>query len=140
MKLEVLSYNDIERKESVKKDHKKEVLVRILNLLSKRIEIAYSLGRKEIYLEIPEMIFGYPAYRLSFVTLYMNKQLQNLGYKTSILGRGLLHVSWRKIDTSVKVIEVKKNIKISNQPDLELETLSNLKKTANNLRKKYTSK
>jgi hypothetical protein len=139
MKLDVLSFEEIERKDAEKRERKKEVLIRILNLLSKKISIAYSMGRKETIVEIPEMIFGYPSYRISFVTVYMNKQLQNLGYSTSILGPGLVHVSW--------VVHNVKNIKINErrkktiaEPDPELHALANLKKTANQLRKKYISK
>jgi len=142
MKLDVLSFEDLERKEAAKREIKKEVLIRILNLLSKKIHIAYSLGKKETILEIPEMMFGYPSYKLSFVTIYMRKQLENLGYSTSILGAGLLHTSWRVVN--VKNIEIKKQkqrrVQEKNHVDTDLDSLANLKKTANLLRNKYVSK
>lgn len=139
MKLDVLSFEDIERKNAEKRNIKKEVLIRILNLLSKKISIAYSMGKKETILEIPEMIFGYPSYSLYFVTVFMNKQLQNLGYATSILGVGLIHVSW--VSHNVKNIKLgEKKRKVAIEPDSDLSALANLKKTAEQLRKKYISK
>ena len=121
---------------SEKRELKKEVLIRILNSLCKKISFAYSLGKDEILVQIPEMIFGYPTYKLSFVTLYMNRQLQNLGYSTSIMGTGLINISWKVHKT--KEIVVKKKIKTIHVE--ELDSLANLKKTANQIRKKYISK
>jgi hypothetical protein len=140
MKLDVISAEDLDRKEAIKREFKKEVLIKILNLLSKKISIAYSLGRKETIVEIPEMIFGYPSYKLSFVTMYMHKQLQNLGYTVSIMGRGMLFVSWRV--NNVKNIEIRKHRTREKQTPVEtdLDSLANLKKTANLLRNKYVSK
>jgi hypothetical protein len=136
MKLEIVSAEDLERMNSEKRELKKEVLIRILNSLCKKISFAYSLGKDEILVQIPEMIFGYPTYKLSFVTLYMNRQLQNLGYSTSIMGTGLINISWKVHKT--KEIVVKKKIKTIHVE--ELDSLANLKKTANQIRKKYISK
>ena len=136
MKLEIVSAEDLERMNSEKRELKKEVLIRILNSLCKKISFAYSLGKDELLVQIPEMIFGYPTYKLSFVTLYMNRQLQNLGYSTSIMGTGLINISWKVHKT--KEIVVKKKIKTIHVE--ELDSLANLKKTANQIRKKYISK
>lgn len=119
---------------SEKRELKKEVLIRILNSLCKKISFAYSLGKDEILVQIPEMIFGYPTYKLSFVTLYMNRQLQNLGYSTSIMGTGLINISW-KVHKTKEILVKKKTIHVE-----ELDSLANLKKTANQIRKKYISK
>jgi hypothetical protein len=133
MKLDILSFEDIERKNAAKRELKKEVLIKILNMVSKKISFAYSLGKIETLIQIPEMIFGYPSYNLPFVTVYINKQLQNLGYSTSIMGLGLINISWKVHKT--KEIKIK-NI-VTETPDLD--SLANLKKTANSLRKKYIS-
>jgi hypothetical protein len=134
MKLEIVSAEDLERMNSEKRELKKEVLIRILNSLCKKISFAYSLGKDEILVQIPEMIFGYPTYKLSFVTLYMNRQLQNLGYSTSIMGTGLINISW-KVHKTKEILVKKKTIHVE-----ELDSLANLKKTANQIRKKYISK
>jgi|APCry1669189534_1035231.scaffolds.fasta_scaffold00956_19 Family of unknown function (DUF5759) len=138
MKLDVVSFEDLERKNAAKRDLKREVLIKILNMSSKRIELYYSLGRTDILIEIPEMIFGYPPYNLSFVTVYINKQFQNLGYSTSIMGPGLIHVSW--YIPKVKNIEIGKKKKVIVEEPSDLHSLANLKKTADMLRKKYISK
>jgi hypothetical protein len=139
MKLEVVSADELERKNEVKREFKKEVLVRILNMLCKKISFAYSLGKTDTLVQIPEMIFGYPSYNLPFVTVYMNKQLQNLGYSTSIMGLGLINISWKV--HKVKNIELgfKKKKRVPEE-DSDLKSLANLKKTAEQIRKKYISK
>jgi hypothetical protein len=70
-----------------------------------------------------------------FATEYINRQLRNLGYRTSILGTGKIHVAWRaKKRSSGK----KKPIEDDEDPN-DLNSLANLKKTADALRKKYQS-
>lgn len=141
MKLDVISFEDIERKNAAKRELKREVLIKILNMISKRIEMCYTLGRKDTLVEIPEMVFGYPSYNISFVTVYMNKQLQNLGYSTSIMGPGLVHVSWVLHKTKTIEIQKRKFIPVNTQESVsDMHSLANLKKTANMLRKKYISK
>jgi len=137
MKLDIISFEDIERKNAAKREAKKEILIKILNMISRKISFAYSLGKTETLIQIPEMMFGYPSYNLPFVTVYMNKQLQNLGYSTSIMGVGLINISWRvhktkEIQLNTKTVTFKKHE--------DLDSLANLKKTANQLRKKYISK
>jgi hypothetical protein len=133
-----LSLEDIEKKNAAKRELKKEVLTKILTMASNRISTCYSLGRTDTLVEIPEMVFGYPSYNLSFVTVYINKQLQNLGYSTSIMGPGIIHVSW--VLHATKTIQIKKITAPQQQQPTDLDSLANLKKTANMLRKKYISK
>lgn len=97
-----------------------------------KIDFAYTLRQDQTILEIPEFLFGYPAFDHMFATEYINRQLRNLGYRTSILGPGKIHVAWRakKKTTSKKKIAEEGD-------DNDLNSLANLKKTADALRKKY---
>jgi len=129
----VLSFDDIERKNAIKREMRKEVLTKLLGIACKKIRLAYSLGRVETMIQLPEIMFGFPAYNMSFVTVYINKQLLNLGYTTSIMAPGMIHVSW--------MVQRVKNIKIkddSTGTERINDSLTKLKNTANQLRKKYS--
>ena len=118
----------MERKK-LKSDVKKEIYTKILTMMCRKIETAYFLGKDETQLIIPEFVFGYPMYNMTHVTIFIYRQLKRLGYRTSVINIGLLNVAWG---------EKKQTKQISKEEDNTLPTLSNLKKAADSIRKKYT--
>jgi hypothetical protein len=127
----MLSVSDIRERDNIKKEARKELYKKILGQVCIKIEFAYSLRQDQTIIEIPEFLFGYPAFDHRFATEYINKQLINLGYRTSILGLGKIHVAWRAKKHSTQ----KKPI--ADDTENDLNSLANLKKTADALRKKY---
>ncbi len=128
----MISARELEERNKAKHDVKKELFKRILTQMCRRIDMFHSLGKTECTLTVPEFIWGYPAYDVLQVTFYMHRQLVRLGYRTSILGSGLLHAAWgpppkKKTKTTRKQLEQ------------DLPTFANLRKAADDLRKKYTS-
>lgn len=128
----MLSAKDLEERNRTRKNMKKELYKRILVQLCRRIDMNHTLGNTECTLRVPEFIFGYPAFDTASVTIYMYRQLMNLGYRTSIIDsvHGILYVAWGK-----KKREKKKALVTEDQDDLP--SLANLKKAADTLRKKY---
>lgn len=110
-----------------KNDVKKEIYTRILTQMCRKIEVAHTLGKTHTELKIPEFIFGYPMYDMAQATIFIFRQLKKLGYRTSVLDIGKMHVAWGE-----------KKIKITKEEQETLPTLSNLKKAADGIRKKYT--
>lgn len=127
----MISAKELEERNKNKHNIKKELYTRILSQLCRRIDMFHTLGKKECSLNIPEFVFGYPAYDISAVTMYMYRQLVRLGYRTSILSEGMLYVSWGP----------KPKTKKSKTEDdsKDLPSFANLRKAADDLRKKYTS-
>jgi hypothetical protein len=132
----LLSAKDLEERSKTRKNMKKELYKRILVQLCRKIDMNHTLGNSECTLRVPEFIFGYPAFDTSSVTLYMYRQLVNLGYRTSVINsvHGILYVAWGK--KPVKKSSVSTTA-IDDQDDLP--SLANLKKAADTLRKKYDS-
>ena len=112
---------------------KKELYKRILVQLCRKIDMNHTLGNSECMLRIPEFILGYPAFDISHVTIYMYRQLINLGYRTSILDsvHGVIYVAWGARKTKKQTT--------TEAEDVDLPSLANLKKAADTLRKKYDS-
>ena len=129
----MLSAKDLEDRNKNRRNMKKELYKRILTQLCRKIDMNHTLGNSACMLRIPEFIFGYPAFDTGHVTLYMYRQLINLGYRTSVLDsvRGLIYVAWGKPQHK------KKNVMTTQEDNDELPSLANLKKAADSLRKKY---
>jgi hypothetical protein len=129
----MLSAKDLEERSKAKKNLKKELYTRILSQFCRRIDMFHTLGKTDCSLRVPEFVFGYPAYDVFPVTLYMHRQLVRLGYRTSVLGEGLLHVAWGPKPKK------KSTTKNNTEEDSSLPSFANLRKAADDLRKKYTS-
>lgn len=129
----MLSAKDLEERNRNKKNMKKELYKRILIQLCRKIDMNHTLGNSSCMLRIPEFIFGYPAFDTGQVTMYMYRQLINLGYRASVIDsvRGLIHIAWGK-----QPVGKKKSQEEDSNND-ELPSLANLKKAADSLRKKY---
>lgn len=129
----LLSAKDLQERNKTRKNMKKELYKRILVQLCRKIDMNHTLGNSECMLRIPEFIFGYPAFDTGQVTIYMYRQLMNLGYRTSILDsvHGVLYVAWGKKPTK------KQTQTAPEEQDGDLPSLANLKKAADTLRKKY---
>lgn len=128
----MISAKELEERNKAKHNIKKELYTRILSQMCRRIDMFHTLGKTECSLTVPEFVFGFPAYDASSVTYYMHRQLVRLGYRTSILGEGLLYVSW---GPPPKKKQTKKSVK---QEEETLPSFANLRKAADDLRKKYT--
>ncbi len=124
----LVSAKDLLEKERMKRQAKKETYTKILVQLCRKINIAHTAGKDRTIVKIPEFIIGYPVYDMDMVTLYMHRQLKRLGYACSVLNTGYIHVAWK---------EHHKQHQNTVQDD-SLPSLSNLKKAANTIRKKYT--
>ncbi len=130
----MISAKELEERNKAKHNVKKELFTKILTQMCRRIDMFHSLGKTECTLTIPEFIWGYPAYNTFQVTLYMHRQLIRLGYRTSILGEGLLHAAWGPPPKHKK-----KKATVAKQLEEDLPSFANLRKAADELRKKYTT-
>jgi hypothetical protein len=135
----IVSAKDLEDKNTLKKNARKELYTRILTQLCRKIHMYHELGRTECAVDIPEFIFGYPAYDLYAMTVYMHRQLTRLKYRTSVLEIGRLYIAWgpKPLKRKKKTFQVGGGVKAPPEDD-DLPSLANLKKAADELRKKYT--
>lgn len=133
----IVSAKDLEDKNTLKKNARKELYTRILTQLCRKIQMYHELGRTECAVDIPEFIFGYPTYDLYNMTVYMHRQLTRLKYRASVLEIGRLYIAWGP--KPQKKVVVKKTTADKADLDGDLPSLANLKKAADELRKKYTS-
>jgi hypothetical protein len=134
----MISAHDLRERDRIKREARKEVFKTILSKICTKIDMAYTMRRTETTIEVPEFMFGFPAYNHEFATDYTSRQLRRLGYRTSTLGAGKIHVAWG-VKKKKKVPKPATGVGLlgPREDDDDLNALANLKKTADALRKKY---
>ena len=113
---------------------KKDMYAKFLSQFCKKIQTFNTLGMRSAVLHVPQFYFGGPPYDVMDASIYLRRQLERLGYRATVSdSHGTIHVAWGprphdKKNIPIRVIEDGDN----------LPSLSNLKKTADALRKKYS--
>lgn len=117
------------------KDHKRKVKKETFNIILKkitnRIKEYVHKGVDSAFVDIPQLIIGYPPYDMDFATRYIARQLVKLGFVVTIPHPGKLFVSWKEVPKSLP------QPKKENQYDEDdLSSLMVIKTTASKLRGK----
>ena len=123
----MISVKDIQKIESERRRARKETYREILKQFDKKIRYAVEVGDRQVFLSTPNMLFGFPLYDVSSATVYLARQLRNLGYKVQELGGPDLYVTWDVRGTG------------SSEPEVfddggDIPSLINLKKVASRIR------
>jgi hypothetical protein len=104
-------------------DNRKEIYKAILLQFCKKIRSAVETHQTQSFLSVPEYMFGFPTYDRGVATNYLIRQLQLLGYTVSKYSEFEIYVTW---------VATKKEKELDILPQL-----MNLRKTADNIRKKH---
>ena len=103
---------------------KKELYKQILAQFSKKIKLSVEMGQTQVFLTVPEFVFGYPTFDREAATVYLKRQLELLGYMVNHYSQYQLYVTW--------VFKTEKE----EQLDI-LPSLVNIRKAADSIRKKH---
>lgn len=121
----MISVADISRIEHRRLKLKKQLYKTILEQFSKKIKLSVEHGHTQIFLTVPEFVFGFPTFDRTAATAYLMRQLRLLGYNVVHYGQYDIYITW------VRDAETKK------EEDMDiLPSLVNLRKAADNLRGK----
>lgn len=129
----MISVSDIHKIESRRNRLLKETYKHILELFDKRIRHAVSQNQKFVRLEVPSFVWGFPLYDHEKATLYLIRQLQILGYTVQRTGY-TLELTWTKGQT-----EDTEDAQFPDEPDHDLPSLINLRKTASKIINKHVT-
>ena len=127
------SLEKIKKIQETRKQAKKELYTKIYEQLSRKIVQAVEQNRKQVFLEVPGFVVGFPLFNRAKATEYIVRQLERNKFNlVKQLGGYEIYVS---LDVSKnKSKKNKSEPKYTKLSDDEFPTLVNLKKTANNLR------
>lgn len=86
---------DLKKRQKEIENVKFKTFEKILKLIEKKIILASSVNYYSIWFEIPEFILGYPKYELTECVEYLEKKLEEDGFKTKIYQINFLYVEWK---------------------------------------------
>ena len=121
----MISVSDISRIERKRLKLKKELYKSILEQFSRKIKLSVEHGHTQVFLTVPEFVFGFPSFDRFSATNYLIRQLQLLGYNVVRYGDFEIYITWIR------------EAEPSKEEDMDiLPSLVNLRKAADNIRKK----
>jgi hypothetical protein len=125
-----LTIQEIQRIDEKRSKIKKEIYTRIYEDCCRKIRSAASLGETQAFIKLPTFLFGYPTFDIVKVSKYTKRQLEHGGFSVIIISDPVeLYVSWKQARSTQSVVVV------TQEEDVTLPNLMNLKKLANKLRK-----
>ena len=126
------SLEKIKQIQETRKQVKKELYTTMYEQFSKKILQAVQQNRKQVFLEVPAFVVGYPLFDRAKATSYLLRQLERNKFShVQQIGQYEIYVS---LTEPKKQKEKEKEVKPPLFSDDEFPTLVNLKKTANKLR------
>jgi hypothetical protein len=90
----MISVRQIQKIEESKRKVKKEIYKKILDQFSRKIQISVSASQKQVFLEVPMFLMGYPAYNIESAAVYLKRQLELGGFKVFRMSPTVFNVSW----------------------------------------------
>jgi len=121
----MLRAQEIQKIETHRRNMKKETYKHILETFDKKIRSCVNLGISHVLLEVPSFVFGYPFFDHDAATVYLKRQLENLGYKVNRTGYALV-VSWSRAPAKPAAVS-------GPEPEDDLPSLMNLRKIASKI-------
>ena len=112
---------DIIKIEKKRTDIKKQIYQKIFDQFTRKIKMSVELGQKQVFLQVPAFLFGFPTFDRAKATDYLKRQLDRSGFDVTKVDEYDLYVSWLKAGKPQKEPE---------QEPPELPNLANLRKLA----------
>ena len=120
----LVSAQELQKVNEAKKAIKKETYRKILEQISKKIQVSSQIGNKNLIVTIPSFVMGFPTFNQATAANYIERQLNNGGYKTNRISGTSIYIDW--------TAPAKEKATESNrmEDDLDIPSFMNLKKYA----------
>lgn len=129
-----LTVADVLKHDYRKREMKKKLYTELYERASSKIKQMGELGNHETWVKIPTFTMGYPPYNIDEVSTWIARQFKNGGFHTQLYQNGEIFVSWnipKKNKSDKKGVKTKP---AKTETENTLESLMNLKKTADKYR------
>ena len=90
----MINVKTIKKIEDSRKQVKKETYKKILEQFSRKIQVSVSANQKQVFLEVPAFLLGYPSYNLESASVYLKRQLELGGFRVVNVSPVVFNVSW----------------------------------------------
>jgi len=127
----MINVRDIAKIENKRKELKKEIYKKIYEQFSRKIRQTVELGQKQVFLNVPAFLVGFPTFDREKAVEYLKRQLERAEFVVVQTGSYELHVTW-----NIKRPKEDDHHQREEEPGFdEFPTLMNLKKAANKYRR-----
>jgi DNA-binding transcriptional regulator YhcF (GntR family) len=124
----MINARDIAKIENKRKEIKKEIYTKIYEQFSRKIRQTVELGQKQVFVQVPSFLLGYPTFDRDKALEYLKRQLERAGFVATQTGSYEILVTWNTKKTTEE--------KQEEEPEFdEFPTLMNLKKAASKYRR-----
>ena len=123
----MLSINDVTKIDDKRKQMRKEIYKRIYEQFSSKIKQAVELGHKQLFLNVPAFLIGYPVFDRRLAAKYVARQFELGGFTVRLVSDHDLYICW--------IVRKKSKIKKEEVEEGDFPNLMNLKKMANQYRR-----
>jgi hypothetical protein len=129
-----LTVADVLKHDYRKREMKKKLYIELYERASSKIKQMGEIGKHETWVKVSGFTMGYPAYDLDAAARWVERQLKNGGFTTHLYQNGEIFVSWKIPSKEKSTKKVAKKVAPKTSTENTLESLMNLKKTADNYR------
>ena len=127
----MINVHKIKQIEDSRKRVKKEIYIKIYEQFCRKIQNAVTANQKQVMLQVPSFLLGYPSFDIEKAAVYLKRQLELGGFTVNPISTINFHVTWH-LPKSPKPVQ-----QIFPEPpafDEGFPSLINLKKAANKYR------
>lgn len=101
----MININKIKKIEESKRKVKKEIYKKIFEQFSRKIQISVEANQKQIFLEVPTFLIGYPSFCVETAAVYLKRQLELSGFKVIPVSNMAFNVSWYSHKEEKRTVE-----------------------------------
>lgn len=130
----MVDIREIKLLEDKRRQHRKELYKKIYEMFERKIRQCVELNATNVFLTVPSLVMGFPAFDRAVACNYLARQLRNGGFEVRHVGDHDLYVSWAQASGSSRRKEPSREEEVDPLLD-DFPTLMNLKKAANKYRK-----
>jgi hypothetical protein len=123
----MLCIDDVTKIDDKRKQIRKEIYIKIYEQFSTKIKQSVELGHKQIFLNVPGFLLGYPVFDRAQAAKYVARQFSLGGFTVRLVSDYDIYVSW--------IVPKKKKEKKEEEDVADFPNLMNLKKIANKYRR-----
>lgn len=90
----MINVHMIQKIEDSKRQIKKEIYKKIYEQFNRKIIASVQCNQKQVLLQVPSFLLGYPTFDVRSAAVYLKRQLENAGFTVEYLSTTSFHVSW----------------------------------------------
>ena len=90
----MINVHMIQKIEDSKRQIKKEIYKKIYEQFNRKIIASVQCNQKQVLLQVPSFLLGYPTFDARSAAVYLKRQLENAGFTVEYLSTTSFHVSW----------------------------------------------